>query len=190
MSQKPGKWERKCICSAMHWDYRKHDFKRLLCFFSKWEMWLHLFFPFLQLIHSISIYVPINTASHSQPQILLRNWFLAEYDPFFRTWRRAWQSSTFICPLVLNWQFLLWVQELLKVMVSTWTSSAACHTLPSWWSAWRDLAQNKGSFALKTCHLARSHLSGGVSSKSAANTRTAKLSLKSVASLMISTKWG
>lgn len=149
-------------------------------------MWLHLFFPFLQLIHSICIYVPINIVSHSHPQILLRNWFLAEYGLFFlQAGGRTWQNSTFICPLVLSWQFLLWVQELIKVMVSTWPPSAACHTL--WSNVWRDLAQNKGSFALKTCHLAHSHFSSGVSSKSPANTRSARLSLKSV---MISTKWG
>lgn len=113
MSQKPEMWKRKCICSTMQWDYRKQDFKWLHCFFSKWENWLHLFFPFLQLI--ICIYVPINIASHSHPQILLRNWFLAEYDFLFATWIWAWQSSTFICPLFLSWQFLLWVQELLQV---------------------------------------------------------------------------
>lgn len=148
------------------------------------------FFPFCNLYIAFA-YMCLSIQRHihglkfcSETDFLLSMTFFLEPEG------RAWQSSTFICPLVLNWQFLLCVQELLKVIVSAWTSSAACHTLPSWWSVWRDLAQNKGSFALKTCHLARSHLSGGVSSKSAANTRTAKLSLKSVASLMISTKWG
>lgn len=128
-------------------------------------MWLHLFIPFLQL--SICIYVPINIVSHSHPQILLRNWFHAESGFFFLQpggW--AWQSSTFICPLVLSWQFLLQVQEFLQAMVSTWPSNAACHTLPSWSSVWGDLAQKEGSFALKTCHLACSDLSSRVSSKS------------------------